>query len=108
MSVYRPDRYVLIEVVNTKGDTSYRVFGTWFGGYAYGDSWRINSGITKVEVEGDTAKFYGSSGSVYIVNKDSVGTTGYTGSVLGGLVTSAKESGMVINGITLEELCGKM
>ena len=65
---YFPDNWVIIKI---KGDDPhYRVLGGWSGGYASGDSWRMNSGITKVEFENDQYIFYGSSGSRYICHKD--------------------------------------
>ena len=80
MSEYMPDNWVIIKL---KGDTPhYRVLGGWSGGYLTGDSWRMNSGI--VRVEEDTIKynedysthvykFYGSSGSCYICGKNTYG-----------------------------------
>ena len=68
MAVYVPDNWV---VVHLKGDTPhYRVLAGWSGGYLDGDSWRANSGITKVDQAGDYFLFYGSSGSCYECHKD--------------------------------------
>lgn len=61
--VYTPDNWV---VVRFKGDDPhYRILAGWSGGYTTGDSWRMNSGITKVEETDDHFLFYGSSGSCY-------------------------------------------
>jgi hypothetical protein len=46
-------------------DTLYKVLGGWSGGYLYGDSWRLNSGIMKAVYREEYVDFYGSSGSVY-------------------------------------------
>jgi hypothetical protein len=68
MANYFPDNWVVIKL---KGDDPhYRVLAGWSGGYTTGDSWRMNSGITKVELKGDQYIFYGSSGSQYICHKD--------------------------------------
>lgn len=68
---YFPDNWVIIKI---KGDDPhYRVLGGWSGGYTTGDSWRMNSGITKVEFENDQYIFHGSSGSKYICHKDTYG-----------------------------------
>ena len=68
---YIPDNWVIIKI---KGeDPHYRVLAGWSGGYTTGDSWRMNSGITKVEVRQDQYIFYGSSGSQYICHKDAYG-----------------------------------
>ena len=68
---YIPDKWVIIKI---KGeDPHYRVLAGWSGGYTTGDSWRMNSGITKVEFRHDQYIFYGSSGSQYICHKDAYG-----------------------------------
>lgn len=60
---YTPDNWVIIKI---KGDDPhYKVLAGWSGGYTTGDSWRMNSGITKVEETDDHFLFYGSSGSCY-------------------------------------------
>jgi hypothetical protein len=56
--------------------------GGWYGGYLGADSWRINSGISKVELVRDTYKFHGHSGSVYLCSKNSYGATIFMNSVL--------------------------
>lgn len=60
---YTPDNWVVIKL-NGK-DPHYRVLAGWSGGYTTGDSWRLNSGITKVEEDGWYYYFHGSTGSVY-------------------------------------------
>lgn len=67
--MYTPDNWVIIKF---KGDDPhYRVLAGWSGGYTTGDSWRINSGITKVEETEDSYLFYGSTGSCYKCGKNS-------------------------------------
>ena len=74
--------YNILETVND-GANEYFVFGSWSGGYLDGDSWRRNSGITKVETDGDDYLFYGYSGSVYRCSKHSEGRiSGYNAGVL--------------------------
>lgn len=71
MSYYRPDTWVIIHL---KGDQPhYRVLAGWSGGYLTGDSWRMNSGITKCIEEDDYWLFIGSSGSTYACHKDMYG-----------------------------------
>ena len=66
-----PDNWTVIKI---KGDDPhYRVLAGWSGGYAQGDSWKLNSGIVKVEDDGLHWLFYGDSGSVYHCHKDSYG-----------------------------------
>ena len=63
MANYTPDNWVVIKY---KGDDPhYRVLVGWSGGYLDGDSWRMNSGIVRVEETEHTFLFYGASGSCY-------------------------------------------
>jgi hypothetical protein len=78
-----PDKWAIVEF---KGpDEHYRVLAGWYGGYLYGDHWRLNSGITKVEEDGDHYLFHGHSGSVYHCHKDSYGLSTLTASVYLGI-----------------------
>lgn len=71
MNVYVPDNWI---VFRTDIPTPhYRVLAGWSGGYAEGSSWRMNSGVAKVEKESDYYLFHGSSGSVYQCHKNSYG-----------------------------------
>lgn len=80
--MYQPDKFVVLKVNYLKGGTGYRLFGSWAGGYTTGDSWKLNSGITKVEKVGPFLTFHGNSGSVYRVHEEMYGTTSYTLSIL--------------------------
>src|SRR6056300_266090 len=72
MSDYTPDNWVILKIKEGKYDRGfYKVLAGWSGGYLDGDSWRMNSGITRVEEDGDYYKFYGSSGSCYRCHKKS-------------------------------------
>jgi hypothetical protein len=69
MSNYKPDNWVVIKIDGN--EPHYRVLAGWSGGYLDGDSWKMNSGITRVEDDGDCYNFYGSSGSCYSCHKES-------------------------------------
>ena len=71
---YFPDNWVVIKIKEGKLDRGfYKVLAGWSGGYLSGDSWRMNSGITKVTEEGDHLKFWGESGSCYVCHKKTYG-----------------------------------
>lgn len=76
---YYPERWLLV-----KTPICYKVFGLWYGGYAKGDSWKLNSGIKKVEICDDHILFHGYSGSVYDCHKNNYGSSVYGYSVLKG------------------------
>lgn len=59
-----PDKWAVINITSEAG-TIFKVLGSWYGGYLYGNSWRMNSGIVKVEKTENSLLFYGQSGSCY-------------------------------------------
>jgi len=69
--MYTPDNWVILEISPEGEDTFYKILAGWSGGYLDGDSWRMNSGIDKVEEGDDYYDFIGESGSVYRCRKDS-------------------------------------
>jgi hypothetical protein len=86
---YFPDNWVILKIKEGKGTFPfYKVLAGWSGGYLDGDSWRMNSGITKVTEEGDHLKFLGSSGSCYVCHKDTYRLT----MANGGVYNSLKEN----------------
>ena len=101
---YEPD-YFLILRIKTPDDVIYKVFATWKGGYINGDSWKINSGITKVEVIDNYYVFHGHTSSVYKCHKGSYGTTLYGQSVLQNIIDVAKEEENIEMTILEEDDC---
>lgn len=72
MSEYYPHNWVVLKLKQGKLDRgTYKVLAGWSGGYLDGDSWRMNSGISKVTENGDYLEFWGYSGSCYVCHKDS-------------------------------------
>jgi hypothetical protein len=66
-----PDNWVILRCSFDK--LTYKVLAGWSGGYTESDCWQINSGIVKVEIEGDYFVFHGVSGSTYLCHKSSYG-----------------------------------
>jgi hypothetical protein len=79
-----PDKWMLIRITGT--NPHWRIFATWGGGYTYGDSWRLNSGVGGVENKDEWFDFHGYSGSLYRCYKMSYGTTMYGMNVLKDLI----------------------
>ena len=97
MSTYNPDCWKVVEIDLPDGEKLLKVFGTWRGGYAHGDSWRMNSGVSGIEVEGDLIHFYGFSGSTYTVHKDAEGTSGYSGGVLATMIDKSEGKARILD-----------
>jgi len=93
MSTYYPDRWTILRI-HTTGQTIYKVFASWSGGYAGSDRWKLNSGITRATLVNDRWEFDGSSGSVYSCHQDAYGTNGYGGMVLTNLISHAETQGI--------------
>ena len=73
-NIYCPDKWVVLRLKAGKLDSGiYKVLGGWSGGYLDGDSWRLNSGIERVTIDGDYFEFHGYSGSVYRCHKGAYG-----------------------------------
>lgn len=64
-----PDSWVLLDL----GNGLVKVLAGWSGGYLDGDSWKINSGITKVDEHKDHYLIMGVSESIYKCRKGSYG-----------------------------------
>jgi len=96
MSIYKPDHWVVVELVDSNGVKHQKVFAGWGGSYTYGESWKMNSGITKVDDSGDTLSFHGQSGSVYQCRKDLYGMSSYMQSVFQSFEKQALIESLVI------------
>jgi hypothetical protein len=93
MSDYKPDKWVMVKI----GDENlYKIFASWYGGWAGSDSWKLNSGVTQVSKTGYVYSFEGSSGSVYECHENTYGTNMYGRSVLNGMIESAAKEGVVV------------
>ena len=90
MNTYTPDADAVIKIT-VNDETFFKVFSSWSGGYLHGDSYRINSGISKLAVVGEFYCFYGFSGSVVEVHKDATRITAYNSVVLANFLDLLKE-----------------
>ena len=72
--LYTPDNWVILKIKEGKMSTPfYKVLGGWSGGFADGNAWRMNSGISEFIDKGDHYEAIGFSGSIYICRKGSYG-----------------------------------
>lgn len=93
MTAYVPDRWLIIRITAAEA-VHYRVVGTWYGGFATGDSWKINSGIVEIKEiaspSGIVRELIGVSGSSYRCFETNYGCSGYVSMVLAELIEQAK------------------
>jgi len=95
VSEYTPDRWVIVEMNSEHGQIR-KVLGSWYGGFAGSDSWRMNSGIEQVTDQGDHYNVVGYSGSVYKCYKGSEGMSAYTRGVFESFKRDAEAAGATI------------
>lgn len=89
---YYPDKWKMVKMTNREnGRVHYRIFGVWYGGYAGSDSWKMNSGVTRIEQDEHGYHFHGSSGSVYYCNKNTYGTSMYGHGILSHIIKNAQD-----------------
>lgn len=93
MSEYNPDAWVIVRITNNATRAVWhRVLAGWYGGYAKSNSWRMNSGITRIEKSKENPDVYrvlGASGSSYNCHKNAEKTTMLTASILDQLQAEA-------------------
>lgn len=83
-----PDKWIIIKIGDDEG-LAYKVFASFYGGYLGSNSWKMNSGITKVEEDDKSFMFHGHSSSVYRCIKGAYGTNFYSQGVLSGIIDTA-------------------
>lgn len=91
MSEYNPDKWVMLKI-ESKGQTTYKILASWAGSYLYGQSWKLNSGCTRIEDDGQCYLFHGYSGSVYRCHKSAYGMTSYTHGVYANFQEDVKDA----------------
>lgn len=115
MSMYTPDRWIVVRFVSqTDGNPDpifYKIFGSWGGSYLYGESWKLSSGFDlKSHIAETDERFQVSnfSGSVYDVSKHDAayGFNSWTWGVYENLVEKAAEHSCEMIALSKEEAFG--
>lgn len=105
MSEYYPDCYQFLRISSVYDDSViYKLFAVWVGGYAQGDSWKINSGITQIFKEENSLRVSGYSGSTYVVNTENKFMSSYGTSVLTDIIKRADKEGIKVELVSVEDV----
>lgn len=105
MSVYYPDKWVIVEIIFDNKPPLYKVLASWYGGYLGSNSWKLSSGNEKILDEGKIYRIPQSSGSVYCCSKEVYGMSMYTASVFSDFEDQLKNKpGASIRILTEEEI----
>lgn len=107
MSTYAPDKWAVVEIASPN-ERTFRVLASWYGGYCGSDSWKLSSGIMRVEEFPDHWDFYNYSGSIYTCHKTSYGTSGYTQSVYATFEAQSDESTTTISMLDKDTLFNEL
>jgi hypothetical protein len=67
--MYQPDGWKFVKIIWPTGLEDIRLAGGWSGGYTTGDSWKLNSGVNRIEKGDGYYDVVGDSGSVYRINE---------------------------------------
>jgi hypothetical protein len=80
MSTYNPDVWVVVKFSgeDVPDGEMYKILAGWYGGFTQGDSWKLNSGITKITQDEHNYHVDGYSGSTYVCHKEAERTSVYT------------------------------
>jgi hypothetical protein len=103
-NVMNPDTWAIIRITSKDGEITDKVLAGWYGGYLSGDSWQLNSGITKVNETDTHYEVLGYSGSIYICRKGLEKLSATTAAILSSLTTKAAQAGAHITLIHMDTL----
>lgn len=101
-NIYTPDKWVILKF-KSKEETWYKVLGSWYGGYLNGDSWRMSSGLVRIEDKEDHYDMHNHSGSIYRVGKESEGMHLTAHGILLQAEEACKKGDVELSQITVEQ-----
>jgi len=106
MNNYQPDVWVVLRLrgAAVPDGEIFKLLSGWYGGYAGSDSWRLNSGITRVSAQEDHFLVEGHSGSVYRCVQDSERTSLLTQSIYLDLCDRARDQGVTVEIVPMREV----
>ena len=104
MANYSPDKWQIIKFTSPEAGDVYKVLGGWSGGYLDGDSWRLSSGLERIEEDGDFYLMHNYSGSIYKCHKMANGFNMISSSIYSGWREQLKDKdGYEATTVTIEE-----
>lgn len=86
--------WVIIKIQEPGEPVLYKLLSGWRGGYLDGDSWKLNSGIVKIEKHEDHFLVHGYSSSIYKCYYEHEGMTSLMGSIYNSYADQVKALGI--------------
>lgn len=104
---YTPDTWVILKFSGSKvpDGIMYKVLAGWYGGFADGDSWKLNSGITEIVTYASHYEVKGYSGSTYICHKGAETMSMYMASIYNSLLEQSKDTDTKIEIVQMLNIC---
>ena len=102
MSIYHPDRWMILELSNDKV-TYKKVFSGNYGGYLGSDTWKLSSAIESIKEDTEGYEILCQSGSTYMCHKQAYGMSNYMSMILSGWADDANKPGSSTEIKILEE-----
>jgi len=98
--VHRPEGWKIIKITPEGKPSFFKVFGSWRGGFADGDSWRMSSGadsMDTIEEKDEELTWPQSSGSTYVFYKGGQDRLGhYCEGVLKAVIENGEKQNCVV------------
>jgi hypothetical protein len=90
MSIYHPDRWIVLEL--SDGNKTYKkVFSGNYGGYLGSDTWKLSSVIESIKEDDEGFIVLCQSGSTYMLHKQAYGMSNYMSMILSGWAEEANK-----------------
>jgi hypothetical protein len=90
-------RFILID------NSLVKLFRSYDGGFAIGESWMLNSGCTKIIPVDDYYQIHGYSGSIYTIRKEQGKLNSYTSGVYRGILKKLEDADVPVKEVSLQE-----
>ena len=104
MSQHTPDKWEIVRIKSKEHGQIDKVLGTWYGGFAGSDNWRLSSRVADVVEHDQFYEVNNESGSVYVCYKQARGMNSYTHSVFSQFQEAVEEQGDSMEIINIKEL----
>jgi hypothetical protein len=91
MNIYTPDCWVFVRIETAEHGVIDKILAGWCGGFTTGDSWKLSSGVEKIEEFENRYEYTNFTGSLYICHKDRERFSNYLSSIFGSFLHDVEQ-----------------
>lgn len=102
--IHTPDLWQVLVIESEEYGKSFKVLGSWYGGFVGSNSWKLSSGTESITFDGQYYTLPQASGSTYVLYKDAVGMSGFTHSIYAGFLKDAEANGFSLKIASIEDV----